>query len=601
MPILAAFMVPHPPMIVPQVGRGSEKQVEKTIRAYEQVAREIADLKPETILISSPHATMYLDYFHISPGREATGSFRDFRAPQVRFHESYDRELVEEIRSLAQAKGFPAGTMGEREKWLDHGTMVPLWFIRQHYKEGKIVRIGLSGMPLTRHYEMGQLIAEAVRMTGRRVVYVASGDLSHKLQSYGPYGFAPEGPQYDERIMDVCSRGAFGELFDFDETFCEKAAECGHRSFVIMAGVLDGMAVKAEQLSHEDVTGVGYGICSFYPEEIRKETLEKTLGKTLVKTLGTLQEKTLGTPQEKIPGRNQEEIPGRNLEEILGKDPDRCFLDRYLAECREKLQAQREHSDAYVRLARKSLETYIREGRVIPVPGDGAADDSNFTDTGNNTDNDVNVGAGAKADDDENVGIGVKSGNAAKAGTGGKAGNAEKADDSVNAGEGGNGVYCGNEGNTGGADKADETDKLPAEMKQNKAGVFVSIHEHGKLRGCIGTIRPVTDCIASEIIRNAISASTEDPRFDPITEEELDWLEIHVDVLGKTEPIDSPDELDVKRYGVIVSHGWKRGLLLPDLDGVDTVQQQIDIARQKAGIGPREPVKLERFEVVRHQ
>jgi len=91
-----------------------------------------------------------------------------------------------------------------------------------------------------------------VEQTGRRAVFVASGDLSHKLQTYGPYGYAPEGPRYDERIMDVCGRGAFGELFDFDETFCEKAAECGHRSFVIMAGALDGQAVEARRFSHEE-------------------------------------------------------------------------------------------------------------------------------------------------------------------------------------------------------------------------------------------------------------------------------------------------------------------------------------------------------------
>ena len=230
MSILAAFMVPHPPMIVPAVGRGSEKQVVETTRAYERVAREIADLAPETIIITSPHATLYADYFHISPGKKVKGSFADFRAPQVRFEEEYDEELADRISAIAMEEHFSAGTMGERDKKLDHGTMVPLWFIRQQYSGGRILRIGLSGLPLTDHYKLGQMIREAVRITGRKTVFVASGDLSHKLQSYGPYGFAPEGPAYDERIMDVCSRASFGELFDFDETFCEKAAECGHRS-----------------------------------------------------------------------------------------------------------------------------------------------------------------------------------------------------------------------------------------------------------------------------------------------------------------------------------------------------------------------------------
>ena len=304
----------------------------------------------------------------------------------------------------------------------------------------------MAGLPLKDHYKLGMLIAKAARQTGRRTVLVASGDLPHKLQDYGPYGFAKEGPEYDERIMDVCGRGAFGELFDFEEGFCDKAAECGHRSFVIMAGAFDGLAVKAEKLSHQDVTGVGYGICTFYPE---------------------------------------------------GPDESRRFL---------------REPDAYVKLARASLESYIRDHKVMPVPDD-----------------------------------------------------------------------------------------LPEEMVNDKAGVFVSIHKDGELRGCIGTIGPTQPNIAKEIIRNAISASTEDPRFPPITVSELDRLEINVDVLGAPEEIESEDELDVKRYGVIVSNGFRRGLLLPDLEGIETPQQQVLIAKHKAMISQSENVKLERFEVIRHK
>ena len=461
MPILAGFMVPHPPMIVPAVGRGSEKQIEKTTKAYEQAADEIAALKPDTIIITSPHSIMYSDYFHISPGRKARGDFGRFRAAQVSFEEEYDSELVAAISDIARREGFPAGVMGERDKQLDHGTMVPLYFIRRKYQGGKIVRIGLSGLPLTEHYRLGQMIRKAVEELGRRAVFVASGDLSHKLQDYGPYGFSKEGPEYDARIMDVCSRASFGELFDFDETFCDRAAECGHRSFVIMAGAFDGLSVKATQLSHEDVTGVGYGICTFYP----------------------------GDP-----------------------DNGRHFLEKHLEEAAGKLAAARAAEDPYVQLARKTVESYILHRARPEIPGD-----------------------------------------------------------------------------------------LPPEMTLRRAGAFVSIHEHGKLRGCIGTISAVQDNLAQEIIENAISASTRDPRFDAIRADELPWLEISVDVLGDAEPVESKAELDVRRYGVIVTKGRKRGLLLPDLDGVDTVEQQIAIAKSKAGIAEWDNrVELQRFEVVRH-
>ncbi|MBQ1507803.1 MAG: AmmeMemoRadiSam system protein A [Erysipelotrichaceae bacterium] len=461
MSILAGFMVPHPPMIVPAIGKGSEDSIEETIKAYEEVAKQIGELRPDTIIITSPHSVMYADYFHISPGKKAEGSFSRFNAPDIRFSEEYDTALVDRICELAEEEGLEAGTLGERDRKLDHGTMVPLWFIRKVYKEGKIVRIGLSGQDLFRHYRLGMIIARACEDTNTRAVFIASGDLSHKLQTYGPYGYAKEGPEYDERIMDVCSRGSFGELFDFSEDFCEKAAECGHRSFTIMAGAFDGLAVEARKLSHQDVTGVGYGIITFYPK---------------------------------------------------GKDENRHFLAQREAKLLQELGEKKRSADAYVALARKTIENYVLTGKRIKAEGD-----------------------------------------------------------------------------------------LPEEMFREKAGVFVSIHEKGLLRGCIGTIGPTRSCIAEEIIANAISACSRDPRFSPVTADELKWLEISVDVLSAPEDIASKEELDVKRYGVIVFQGRKSGLLLPNLDGIDTVEDQVGIAARKGNIDLSRDHQLQRFEVVRHE
>ena len=461
MPVLAAYMVPHPPMIVPEVGRGSEQQIEATRKAYMRVAEDIAAMKPETVILSSPHAAMYADYFHLSHGREAEGSLAQFRAPRVRFRETYDEKLVSAAVRIAAAEGFPAGILGRPDEALDHGTMVPLYFVRQAFRDFRLVRIGLSGLSLEEHYRLGQILRLAIEETGRKTVWIASGDLSHKLQDYGPYGFAPEGPEYDQRIMDVCGRAAFGELFDFSESFCERAAECGHRSFVMMAGALDGLSVETQVLSHEDVTGVGYGVCIFHPG---------------------------------------------------AENPSRRFLEIRQAVQEKQLKEKRAACDPWVRLAWQSVESWVRDHRTAEVPPD-----------------------------------------------------------------------------------------LPEELLHRRAGAFVSIHKQGQLRGCIGTIGPVQKCLALEITENAVSACSRDPRFDPVRPEELKWLEISVDVLGEAEDIDSMDQLDVKRYGVIVSNGHRRGLLLPDLEGVDTAEQQVEIARRKAGIGPREKVKLQRFEVVRHE
>ena len=148
------------------------------------------------------------------------------------------------------------------------------------------------------------------------------------------------------------------------------------------------------------------------------------------------------------------------------------------------------------------------------------------------------------------------------------------------------------------AGKTPKPKELTPEMRE-RAGVFVSLHKHGQLRGCIGTFEPTKDNVAEEIIANAISSSTRDPRFPPVAASELDDLEYSVDILTKPEPVTDINQLDPLTYGVIVESGWKRGLLLPALEGVDSVEEQIAICRLKAGISASEPVKLYRFQVRR--
>lgn len=229
--IKAAFMLPHPPIIVPEIGKGEEKKVQKTVEAYHAAARRIADLKPDTIILTSPHQILYSDYFHISPGKSTSGDFAQFRAPQVQMQVRYDTEFVEQLCKLADAADFPAGTEGERDRRLDHGTMVPLYFVNQYLKDYRLVRIGLSGLPLKMHYQLGQYIQEVDKLLNRTTVLIASGDLSHRLKEDGSYGYREEGPEYDSRIMEVMGTADFGKLFQFPENLCEKAGECGPMSF----------------------------------------------------------------------------------------------------------------------------------------------------------------------------------------------------------------------------------------------------------------------------------------------------------------------------------------------------------------------------------
>ena len=461
MPITGAVIVPHPPLIIPTVGQGKEREVQATIDAYRAVARQVAEWNPEVLIVTSPHTAMYADYFHISPGKGATGDMSAFGAPQTRFAAQYDGELRDEVIRQAEAANVRAGTLGEKDPSLDHGTFLPLYFLQEAGINCPILRIGLSGFSPLEHYRLGQCVAKAVDKLERKAVFVASGDLSHKLKDNGPYGYAPEGPIFDRRVTDAMSSGDFLQFLTIDPGLCDRAAECGLRSFQIMAGTLDGLAVDAKLLSHEGVTGVGYGVATFA---------------------------------------------------VTGSDESRYFA----AQCEEiehaRLTERKAAEDPWVKLARLSLETFVCTGKRLDTLPDG----------------------------------------------------------------------------------------LPDEMTARSAGAFVSLHVHGQLRGCIGTTGPTTENVAWEIVQNAVSACSRDPRFAPVRANELDSLEYSVDVLGTPEPILSPTGLDVKRYGVIVSCGGRRGLLLPDLDGVDTVEQQIDIARRKGGISSREKYTLERFEVVRH-
>ena len=444
MAILGAVQVPHPPLILPEVGH---------------------------------------DYFHISPGPSAKGSMAQFGAPQVKFTVVYDEELVRAVDAAAKQAGIPAGTLGNRQPELDHGTMVPLYFLARYCKTCKIVRLALSGFSLKEHYRVGMLIAETAEKLGRKIAWIASGDLSHKLTRSGPYGYNAAGPEYDKKIMDVMGSGNFAELFSFKDTFLEEAAECGHRSFVLMAGALDGLAVKAEKLSYEGPFGVGYGVTLFTPTGADES-------RHFLSAYDTI---TLFTP--------------------TGADESRHFLSAYDT-IRGRMKAERlAKEDDYVKLAREVIEHYVKsKGGYLRSP-----------------------------------------------------------------------------------------QHIIPEMTAQKAGVFVSLKIRGALRGCIGTIGPMYDNVAEEIRHNAISACSRDPRFTPVLPDELEELEYSVDVLGPMEPISSPAQLDVKRYGVLVTKGSRSGLLLPNLPGVDTIEQQVDIAKQKAGIRPEESgCELKRFEVIRH-
>lgn len=271
MPIVAAYAVPHPPLIIPAVGRGQEKAIQDTVDAFTQVAREIVALDPELLVITSPHAPCFRDAFHVTTDAHLYGDMSRFRAPFERLQADVDVAFSRGLVKRMQDAGVLAvGSEAYRDA-MDHATYVALYFVREAYRaaggEGDVpcpvARIGLSGFSYETHRQAGRFIAEEVEAVGKRTVFIGSGDLSHKLLEEGPYGFAPEGPVFDARIGEIFSSDELEGLFEFDEAFADAAAECGLRSFQMMAGAIQGLGFSSELLSLEGPYGVGYGVAAF--------------------------------------------------------------------------------------------------------------------------------------------------------------------------------------------------------------------------------------------------------------------------------------------------------------------------------------------------
>lgn len=466
MTIVRGIISPHPPVIVSEVGGDEAEKVKKTVQALEEAALRVKDGVPEVLVFVTPHGTVFQDALAVTTVPKLSGSLGQFGASQVQFDINNDRELAEEIIKTAVRSGISAVSLDENlarqygvSTRLDHGVTVPLYFLRQAGVDCPLLQVSMGLLPFEDLYKFGTCIREAINKLGRRAVFVASGDLSHRLTPDAPAGYHPRGKEFDSLLVELLGKADVKEILGLDRSLIEDAGECGLRSFIIMLGIFDGYRPQVEVLSYEGPFGVGYLVADL------------------------------------IPGERD-----RNREYLEGLDQAR----------KEVIRNIRTAESAPVVLARHTLEAYVKEGRLISGPED-----------------------------------------------------------------------------------------LPEELTQ-RAGVFVSIKKHGQLRGCIGTIQPTQPNVAEEIIQNAVSAGTKDPRFNPVTKSELDELVYSVDILTPPEPISGLLDLDPEKYGVIVRSGYKSGLLLPNLEGINSADEQVEIAKRKAGIRKGEQVTLERFRVIRY-
>jgi len=468
--IMGVYLMPHPPVIIPEVGKGAEKRVQKTIDALYECCEEIALQAPKTIVIITPHGPLINDCLTVMSKEKLEGNLSRFGAPMVSASLDIDTILTNEIVYYANLRKIPCLGLDDELAFeygistsLDWGALVPLYFILKKYREFKLVHVTVPMLSNEVLYKFGMAIQEAIKSkdSGYNLIIVCSGDLSHVLSVNGPYGYHPKGHVLDREVIELIKAGNVKGLLELDKDLVEEGKECGLRSLIIGMGTLEGYNFISRVLSYEGPFGVGYAVASVKPKI--KSSYESISGKLSVK--------------------NNDKHDSNKTD------------------------------NPYVLLARKSLEYYLMTKKILKVDAQG----------------------------------------------------------------------------------------LESDMLTKRAGVFVSIKKGGKLRGCIGTITATRKNIAEEIIYNSVSSGTEDTRFKPIEMNELEELVFSVDVLSESYPVKTLKDLDAKRYGVIVRSGQRTGLLLPDIEGVNTPEEQVEIAVEKAGIKADESYTIERFEIKRHK
>lgn len=265
--LCAGYIVPHPPILLPQIGKEALQQLSQTAAAYDKIAREISEYQPETIVIISAKAIGYSDYIHISPNAHAAGNFGKYNHPEYAISVDYDEELRERICALAKRNRIPAGTRGDDAPVLDTGTMVPLFFINQYFGNYKVVRISMSQLSCEQHDRLGQCITAAAEDIERNIVVIASGELSQRLHHDSPYGYAKEAAVFDQVILQAIQDNDLDTLAHINPDLIEKSAQRGLPALQILKGAIGDSLFRSSLYSYEAPFGIGYAVAAFHNKD----------------------------------------------------------------------------------------------------------------------------------------------------------------------------------------------------------------------------------------------------------------------------------------------------------------------------------------------
>ncbi|HJP90708.1 MAG TPA: AmmeMemoRadiSam system protein A [Pyrinomonadaceae bacterium] len=249
-------IAPHPPIMVPEVGRESIGQVADSIGAMAELTQRVIESGAESVILISPHAPLEVDSFVAYEGPEVYADFSNFRAPGTRFGVSVDNELLAAIKQAAAANNYDVSILPEND--LDHGTAVPLYFLLQNGWHGRVVTLGYSFLSNEDHLRFGSCIRSAVEQVRRPVAFIASGDLSHRLKPQAPAGYNPDAHYFDEEVVAALRSNTPGKIIEIDHGLRKLAGECGYRSMLVAIGASSDSPFSCEVLNYEAPFGVGY-------------------------------------------------------------------------------------------------------------------------------------------------------------------------------------------------------------------------------------------------------------------------------------------------------------------------------------------------------
>jgi len=268
--IVSAYIYPHPPIIVPEIGKGEECAASGTVNACIEASKKIKDKNPDTVLIITPHGPAFRDAVAISVEEKLVGSFAKFGRPDVKLDFQNNLKLTSKIIENARLSGIPIVPLNTQavsrygiDTSLDHGALVPLYYISKELENVKIVHLCMGFLSYRELFEFGMCIKKAVEEINDNVVILGSGDLSHRLTLDAPCGYSERGREFDQKLVGLLAKGNFDEIMAIDESLIETAGECGMRPFSIMFGCLDGCKVLPRILSYEGPFGVGYCVGEF--------------------------------------------------------------------------------------------------------------------------------------------------------------------------------------------------------------------------------------------------------------------------------------------------------------------------------------------------